>query len=410
MRRHIEAARGGELRIAQSPVLADARLFALAVGKAAAPMARALEATVGERIAAGLAVVPDGHGLDLEIFETLEAAHPVPDLRCERAARRAQALVEAATPNDVLVVLLSGGASSLFACPAAGLELDDVASTTRKLLEAGAAIDELNAVRKHLSDVAGGRLALRTRAARVEVLAISDVPGDRFDIIGSGPFAGDPTSFRDALEIIDRCDVRAHLPERVIEHLEAGARSDRDETPEPGDARLAHVRHTLIASNATALDAAQRAASALGVRALRVTGALSGEARVAGKRLAALCLAVRADGPVCLLAGGETVVHVTGGGRGGRNQELALGAAIALDGVPDIAVLAAGTDGLDGPTDAAGAYADGGTVTRGRAAGIDADASLENNDAYGFFSVEGGILRTGPTRTNVMDLAFACAR
>jgi glycerate-2-kinase len=387
VRRHVANDAAGRFCIAGEPLAPGARLAVLAVGKAAAPMAQALEAVAGERVAAGLAIVPDGHGLALQRFDVCEASHPVPDRRSERAARRAQRFVETLASNDLLVVLLSGGTSSLLSCPAPGLDLEDFARTTALLLEGAAAIDELNTVRKHLSEVAGGRLALRAAAGRVEVLAISDVPGDRVDTIGSGPFAGDPTTYADALAVVDAHGLRGRLPSRIRAHLEA--------------------RHTLVASNATALEAARGAARELGLRPIRVTGSLCGEARIAGRRLAALCHAVTAEVPVLLLAGGETVVHVRGAGRGGRNQELALAAAVALDGRGGAALLAAGTDGSDGPTDAAGAFADGGTVGRGRALGLDACAALEDNDAYGFFSAEGGILRTGPTRTNAMDLAFA---
>lgn len=409
LRRHVARSAKGTLRIAGDAVDPRARIAALAIGKAAAPMARAFEEVVGERLVYGLAIVPDGHALTLERFAVRETAHPVPDARCERAARGAQRLVEGLAPGDVLVVLLSGGASSLLSCPAPGLDLDDVAATTAALLEGGAPIDALNTVRKHLSDVAGGRMAMRSAADRVEVLAISDVPGDRIDVIGSGPFAADPTRYADALAVVDACGVRARLPPRALAHLEAGARGEREETPGPEEPRVARVRHSVIASNATALEAACAAARESGLRPVRVTGDLSGEARVAGGRLAALCSALRGSGPLCLLCGGETVVHVRGTGRGGRNQELALAAALGLEGATGAAVLSAGTDGTDGPTDAAGAFVDGGTVARGRARGVDARAALDANDAYGFFCAEGGLLRTGPTRTNVMDLAFAYA-
>jgi glycerate-2-kinase len=407
VRRHVARDANGCLCVAGESLEAGARLAVLAVGKAAAPMARALEEVAGEQIAAGLAIAPDGHALALERFDVCEASHPVPDDRSERAARRAQRFVATAESSDVLVVLLSGGTSSLLSCPAPGLDLEDFARTTALLLEHAAAIDELNAVRKHLSAVAGGRLALQASAERVEVLTISDVLGDRLDTIGSGPFAADHTTYADALTAIDARGLRPRLPSRIRAHLEAGARGEREETPSDDDARLRRVRHTLIASNATALGAARDAARDLGLRAIRITDGLRGEARVAGGHLAALCEAVTPDAPTLLLAGGETVVQVRGSGRGGRNQELALAAALALAGRKGAALLAAGTDGTDGPTDAAGAFADGGTVGRGRALGLDARAALDDNDAYGFFSAEGGILRTGPTRTNVMDLVLA---
>jgi len=282
-----------------------------------------------------------------------------------------------------------------------------VADTTRALLWGGVEIEELNAVRKHLSRVAGGRLARCSGARRVEVLAISDVPGDRLDVIGSGPFAPDPTTYRDALEVVDRAGIRERVPGPVRTHLAAGVRGEREETPKPGDAAFAGVRTTLLANNQTALDAARLAAQDGGLEARVLAGELHGEARDAGRRLVARARAVAAsDRPVCLVAGGETAVHVRGSGRGGRSQELALAAALELAGRDDVALLAAGTDGTDGPTDAAGAFADGGTVARGLASGVVASRALDDNDSYTFFAAEGGLFRTGPTLTNVMDLAL----
>jgi glycerate-2-kinase len=397
----------GTLAIAGDPLPRGARLVVLALGKAAPAMARALEAIAGDAIAGGLVVAKQAAatgGLPLRL-----GSHPVPDARSAAAGLEALRVAETAAPDDVLVVLLSGGASSLLATPAPGLAIDDLARANQVLLASGAAIDELNAVRKHLSPLSGGRLALRARSRRIEVLAISDVPGDRLDVIGSGPCAADPTRYADALAVLSGRGLRSQVPAAVVAHLEAGARGERDETPKPGDARLARVRHHVLASNATALRAAERAARDQGLRALVVTGSLAGEARVAGRRLAALLLAARGTQPVCLLAGGETTVHVRGAGRGGRCQELALAAAIELAGHEMGALLAAGTDGGDGPTDAAGAFADGGSVARGVTRGVDARVALADNDAYGFFEAEGGLLRTGPTGTNAMDLVLAWA-
>jgi glycerate-2-kinase len=401
---------GGGLVVCGSPLAENRRLWVLAAGKAAAAMAAAFEALAGDRIAGGLAITKDGHGVPLERIALREAGHPVPDARSENAAREALALVAGAGVDDALVVLLSGGASSLLACPAPGLSLADIAATTSLLLSAGAGIEELNAVRKHLSAVGGGRLGRRAVSAQIEVLAISDVPGDRIDVIGSGPFAPDPSTFADALEALDRRGVRSRVPVRVAAHLEAGVRGEAEETPKPGDAGLARVRTTLLATNATALAAAAAAAARLGMRPVVVSGSLQGEARDAGRRLAALAAAIHPTAgdalPVCLIAGGETAVTVRGRGRGGRNQELALAAARVLDGRRGIAILAAGTDGSDGPTDAAGAFADGGTLERARARGLDAGAALADNDSYSFFAAEGGLLVTGPTHTNVMDLVL----
>ncbi len=397
---------GDELSIAGAPLDPRAHLVVLAVGKAAAGMAAALERLAGERIDAGLAVTKDGHGAPLGRIALREAAHPVPDARSRCAAREAIRLLQTAQREDVLVVLLSGGASSLLSDPAPGLTLADVAGTTTALLAAGVDIEGLNAVRKHLSGVAGGRLARRAACGRIEVLAISDVPGDRLDVIGSGPLEPDPTTYADALVVLDEAGLRDRVPAAVRAHLEAGARGEVEETPKPGDPDLARVRTTVLASNRSALEAVRAAVEREGRRAVVLEGGLRGEAREAGRRLAALAGSLAGSRPVCLVAGGETTVHVRGGGRGGRSQELALAAALELEGRGGAAILAAGTDGTDGPTDAAGAYADGETVARGRARGVDAQAALADNDAYTFFAAEGGLFRTGPTGTNVMDLAL----
>jgi glycerate-2-kinase len=397
---------GDRLEVAGSLLAPGQRIVVLAAGKAAASMAAAVEAVARGRALAGLAVTKDGHGLPLHRIAVRFAGHPIPDARSEAAAREALALVERAAPDDLLLVLLSGGASSLLACPAPGLSLADLALATRALLAAGAGIEELNAVRKHLSGLSGGRLARRARARRIEVLALSDVPGDRLDALGSGPLAPDPTTYADALAAVAARGILRELPARARQHLEAGARGEREETPKPGDAALARVRHTLVATNATAREAARAAAERAGLRAEALPGALRGEARAAAAELVARARAARGRAPACLVAGGETTVAVRGPGRGGRSQELALAAALELDGGPPTALLAAGTDGSDGPTDAAGAYADEGTLPRARKAGLDARAALLANDSYTFFRAEGGLFVTGPTRTNVMDLAL----
>jgi glycerate-2-kinase len=335
-----------------------------------------------------------------------ESAHPVPDARSERAAREALALVAAADPADVLLVLLSGGASSLLACPAPELSLAELAETTQRLLSAGADIEELNTVRKHLGALAGGRLAQRARAQRIELLVVSDVPGDRLDVIGSGPLSADPSRYADALAAVDRCGARDALPPRVIAHLEKGAAGRLAETPKPGDPALARVRAHLLVSNATARAAALATARAQAAHACDLGAVLRGEARTVGARLAALARALRFGRRVCIVAGGETTVRVRGSGRGGRNQELALAAAIGLEGELRATLLAAGTDGSDGPTRAAGAFADGATLARARSLGLDARAALARNDSGGFFEAEGGVFVTGPTRSNVMDLAL----
>jgi hydroxypyruvate reductase len=409
VRRAIRVA-GSEVGIARDSVPRGARFVVVAAGKAAGPMASALEASIGDRIARGVAVTKDGHGVPLRRIALREAGHPIPDARGENAAREALALAESARPDEVLIVALSGGASALLACPVPGLTLRDLAATTGELLRSGADIEELNAVRKHLSGIGGGNLARRARCRRIFVLCISDVVGDRLDVIASGPCAPDPSTYRDALSVLERRGIRDRIPASVVHHLEEGARGRCDETPKPGDPAFERVRSLILANNRSALEGAQRAAARAGLATIVVCDGLRGEARAVGRRLAALARAVRSEKPVCLLAGGETTVTVRGRGRGGRNQELALAAALELASSRGITLLAAGTDGTDGPTDAAGAYADPHTAARAAALGVQARDSLDRNDSHGFFAAESGLLRTGPTGTNVMDLALLLIR
>jgi glycerate-2-kinase len=314
-------------------------------------------------------------------------------------------------PDETLVVLLSGGSSSLLACPAEGIALADLAQLTRGLLGAGAPIEELNCVRRQLSAVAGGRLAAATRARRVIALVVSDVLGDRLDVIGSGPFAADPSRVEDAREVLRRRGLWESAPAAVRRQLGGGADRQRSGPRGAPDPR---VSHRIVASNRDALAGAAAAARREGLAPVLVSDRLSGEAREAGRRLARLARSLRPPLPLCLLAGGETTVRVTGGGRGGRSQELALAAALELEGSDGVVLLAAGTDGCDGPTDAAGAFADATAVARGAALGLAAAGRLEDNDAHGFFDATGDLLRTGPTGTNVMDLVLirraACER
>jgi glycerate-2-kinase len=390
------------LLLAGREVPAGVQLVVLAAGKAAAAMGAALEQRAGDRIARGLVVTKDGHAVPLSKLALRFAGHPVPDERSERAAREAIALVEGATRDELLVVLLSGGASALLSCPLPGLTREDLVATTQLLLASGAEIREINVVRRHLTELSGGRLASRAVTRRIEVLMISDVLGDAVETIGSGPCAADPSTHAEALEILERYGLRPRTPSRVLAHL----LSRCHESVKRGDPCLARVSTCLLASNRHALTGAREAALRLDLPVVTVTERLRGEARDAGRRLAGLARSLRGGGRRLLIAGGETTVTLRGDGRGGRNQELALAAACALEGSSGIALLAAGTDGTDGPTDAAGAFADGGTVQRGYALGLDARAALERNDSYSFFRREGGLLVTGPTRTNVMDVVL----
>ena len=388
----------------------SAKLIVVAIGKAAAPMAAGVAALVPEHIRTGLVVTKDGHceGHDLSLFEVIETGHPVPDVRGEAAATRVLDLVASADPEDLLLVLLSGGASALASLPPKGISCEELAVTNRLLLESGADIGELNAVRKHLSQISGGRLAMSAAASQIAVLAVSDVLGDRLDVIGSGPCAPDPSRFQDALEVLERRGLTQRVPARVLRYLNSGRDGEEPESPKPGERAFARVRHRIVASNADARHAAVAAATALGARAVSLGGCIHDEAARVGRRIAALSAAVVCVDPVCLIAGGESVVEVRGKGLGGRNQELALAAAIEFDGsaVQGAVLLAVGTDGSDGSTAAAGAWADVETVERGRRCEVDAHRALADNDSHGFFRAVSDTITTGPTGTNVMDLVL----
>jgi len=366
-------------------------------------MARALVESVPQPVN-GLVI---GTHLDIPLPHSLtwlEAAHPVPDERSLAAAEQALAFCRAREPGDELVMLISGGASALLCLPVPPVPLADKQAVTRALLAAGAPIDALNAVRKHLSQVKGGRLAAACRA-RVHAWLLSDVVGDDPSVIGSGPATPDPTTFADALAVVDAFLGRAQCPPTVLRHLEAGVRGEVPETPKPGS--LAHVRTRVIGSARLAIRAAAAAARGLGYDVVERPDAVVGEAREAARAHLDWVSSVVAarPGPVCVLSYGETTVRVTGDGRGGRNQEFALAAAIELERRHlDWQLASVGTDGVDGPTDAAGALVDGRTAARARDRGVLPEAHLASNDSYGFFARTGGHLRTGPTDTNVGDV------
>ncbi|HET7344102.1 MAG TPA: DUF4147 domain-containing protein, partial [Methylomirabilota bacterium] len=366
VRRHLLVA--GSLLTA-GPVTLDlgrlGRILVLGAGKAAAPMARAVESVLGDRISEGFVVVKDGYRLPTERIEIAEAGHPVPDERGLEAAGRLVALASEATERDLVLVLVSGGGSALTPAPAAPLTLGEKQAVTRLLLEAGATIGELNAVRKHLSEVKGGLLARAAQPARVVTLVLSDVVGDALDVIASGPTAPDSSTFADALEVLEARGVLGRVPRAVAERLRAGARGAIPETPKPGDPLFARVSNLVIGNNALIVQAAALEAERRGLRPYVLTRTLQGEAREVGRELVERARLL--PGPVCMIAGGETTVTVKGRGRGGRCQELALAAALELRAGDDLVVVAAGTDGTDGPTDAAGAIVDAGTVGRARA-------------------------------------------
>jgi glycerate 2-kinase len=380
---------------------ANEEITVIAAGKAAWLMAAALN-----RAATGIVAGPKIDGFRIsDTLEWFDASHPSPNAMSEAAGRRALSLASASRGRGSLLVLLSGGASSMLAVPADGLSLQDKVVTARTLMNAGAAIAQLNCVRKHLSAIKGGRLAAAI-AGRTVTLAISDVHGPIADdpaVIGSGPTVGDPTTYADALEIVRRMGVSNSLPPSVLSHLERGD----DESPKPGDERLRDSYYQVIGNRQLAMDGAVRQASALGYDVHVFDRATSGEAREAGKEFAAAALAMKSRKRACAIASGETTVHVHGSGRGGRNQEFALGALPAIDGGAHqsaIVLASAGTDGIDGPTDAGGAIVDTTTTNRAEQRGIRPEAALKENGAYDFFKPLDDLIVWGPTGTNVGDL------
>ena len=385
------------------------RLLVLGAGKGVAPMGAAVEELLGDRIDTGMLVVKYGHGLPLQQIAQVEAAHPVPDAAGAAATRALLELAAGAAADDLVLCLLTGGASALTPAPVSGVTLEDMQQVTELLLRSGATITELNAVRKHLSRFSGGQLARTAAPAGVVSVIVSDVVGDALDVIASGPTAPDVSTFADCMDILARYGLGSAMPPAVLRHLRQGQLHQEAETPKPGDALFRHVQNTLVATNRQALDAAAEQARSHGFRPVILTDRMVGEAReqaallVTQARQMAAELAADAQ-PVCLLAGGETTVTLRGRGRGGRNQEMALAASLALQDCPHICALFAGTDGTDGPTDAAGGCAWAGNLA---VAGLEqARRALEENDSYAILHHCGALLRTGPTRTNVMDLAI----
>ncbi len=382
------------------------RLVILAAGKAAGAMTEVAEGYYLPELPAarlaGLAVTRHGYGRPTRHIPVIEAGHPVPDKAGISATKRALALADAVDANDLVLVLLSGGASANWIAPAPGLTLEEKQAVTRELLKSGAAIAEINTVRKHLSRIKGGRLAKRAHPTKVVTLAISDVPGDDPAVIGSGPTVPDPTTLADARAIVARH--RLALPESVRYALDDAG----NETPKPGDAVFAGSAYRIVARPADALAAAAERAKAAGYECVVLGGRLQGEARDVAAEHGRLALSLAAEGRrAAILSGGELTVTVRGKGQGGPNQEYALALAIALDGAPGIAALAADTDGTDGgggrPDDPAGAFVDPTTLTRAGAAGLDPAAFLADNNSTGFFNGIGDLFRPGPTFTNVTD-------
>jgi hydroxypyruvate reductase len=368
-------------------------------------MARATERVLGRRITAGLINVKYGHTTRLRRIELNQCGHPVPDEAGASGAARIAALAASAGPGDLVLCLISGGASALLPLPAEGITLAEKQDTTRQLLACGANIHEMNALRKHISRIKGGQLARLAAPAAVEALLLSDVIGDNLDVIGSGPTAPDASTFAGVAAMLDRYGIRASIPAAVRDRIERGVRGEIAETPKPGDPLFARVRNTVIGSNRLALDAAAVAARSLGYRTLILSSQIQGETREVARMHAAIARDIAETGrplkpPACIITGGETTVTLRGEGLGGRNQEFVLAAAIDIAGLDRAVVFSAGTDGTDGPTDAAGAIADGATLSRNP----DARRFLDANNSYHYFEPLGDLVITGPTNTNVMDV------
>ena len=386
-------------------------IYVVGTGKASARMAQAVEHLLGKRISGGLINVKYGHAATLGRIRINAGGHPIPDSNGQAGAQQIAEILRQASSDDLVICLISGGASALLPLPATPVTLEDKRETTRLLLECGANIHEINCVRKHISEVKGGQLAKLAHPAVVLTLILSDVVGDDLDVIGSGPTVPDRSTFADARNIIEKYGLKDRIPRTVAERLG----KDVPETPKPGDPIFAKVQNLVVGSNSLAVQAAARQARALGFHTLVLSTFIEGEARQIARVHAAIAKELRASGrparlPACVISGGETTVTIRGIGLGGRNQEFALAAAMDIAGLEDVVILSAGTDGIDGPTDAAGAIADGTTVTRAEALGHHPAEFLAHNDSYHFFECLGDLIKTGPTETNVADIQIVLAR
>ena len=381
----------------------------IGAGKAAASMAYAVEQLLGDRISQGLVIVKYEHLEPLNTIKIVEAAHPVPDENGVAGSKQLLDMARSADEATLVICLVSGGGSALMVSPADGLTLKDKQETTRVLLSCGATIHEMNTIRKHLSGIKGGRLAGAVYPATMVCLILSDVVGDDLDVISSGPAVADPGTFESCMKIIRSYGIEDRLSGAVISHLKRGAQGLIPETPKPGDRALESVHHTIVANNFDALKTAEECAEKLGYNTLILSSLIEGEtADIAGMH-AAIARQVLMSGhpvrtPACILSGGETTVTIKGKGKGGRNQEFALASAFHIDGKKRIVILSGGTDGSDGPTDAAGAVADHTTIQRAVSGGLNPERHLKENNAYPFFDGLNDLVKTGATNTNVMDV------
>ena len=389
-------------------------LFVVGAGKASAAMASAIEDLVGDRITSGIINVKYEHVTDLRHIELREAGHPVPDKNGESGSHAILKLVADAGEKDLVLCLMSGGGSALLPLPADGLSLKDKQETIKVLLSCGATIHEINAIRKHTSKIKGGRLARAVYPASLVSLILSDVVGDNLDVIASGPTVPDSSTFSECREIFKKYNIIDQLPEIVVRQIEAGTSGGIPETPKTGDPAFDRTQNLIVASNFEAITAAKAKAERLGYHTVILSSMIEGETKHVAHVHGAIGREIIRSGnpvpaPACILSGGETTVTITGKGLGGRCQEFALAAAMDISGSDNIVILSGGTDGTDGPTDAAGAVADSYTITRAADMGLDPRHYLSDNDSYHFFENLGDLFKTGPTNTNVMDLRIVLA-
>lgn len=386
-------------------------IYVVGGGKADAPMAQAIEELLGDRISDGTLNVKYDHLLPTERITLREAGHPIPDDEGVAGSQRIADLLEQAGENDLVLCLISGGGSALMTLPVEGVTLDDMQALTNALLRAGANIVEINTIRKHLDQLKGGKLARLAAPARVVSLILSDVVGNPLDSIASGPTVPDTTTFDDAWGLLRRYNLLGKIPESIETYLRQGVDGEIEDNPGEGSPVFERTQNVIVASNDLAAEAGQQAAAELRLNTLFLSTYVEGEAREVGKVFAAIGKEILASGrpigrPACVIAGGETTVTLRGEGKGGRNQEMALAAALAVQGIDDVAVVCLATDGTDGPTDASGALAEGDTIARGRELGMDPWEYLEDNNSYPYFASLDDLLMTGPTHTNVNDLTF----
>jgi glycerate 2-kinase len=391
------------------------KILVIGAGKASAPMAQAIEMILGPSIQKGVVVTKYGYVARLKRIELVEGGHPLPDKGGIEGTRRILKLISNLDQNDLVICLISGGGSSLLVSPSPGISLRDKKKLTDQLLRCGANIKEINTIRKHISQVKGGRLAQLAHPAYVISLILSDVIGSKLDSIASGPTAPDTTTFSDCLKIVQKYKLKSKIPSSIYDRLKKGAQGKTGETPKPGDLIFKKVKNYIIGSNSLALRSAKQKAEELGFNAMVLSRPVSGDTTRAALRHANLAKSIQEIGdpippPACLISGGETTVKIRGKGLGGRNQEFVLVGAAKIAGLKNMVMLSAGTDGTDGPTDAAGAICDGNTIRRAIQKGLDYRQYLDNNDSYHFFQKLGDLLKTGPTNTNVMDIHLVLVR